>query len=74
MDAVVARALAALSAGDDVEIRETLHPYLHFTRADGRVIRGRSRMLAELDGTLPVAPASVELRDGQIYRWTEASD
>ena len=71
MDAVVQQALDALAAGDDAQIRETLHPYLHWTRADGQVIRGRSRMLAELAGALPAAPASIELRDGQVYRWNE---
>jgi len=69
MDAAVRRALDALSACDESEIREALHPYLHYTRADGTVLRGRARLLAELDGRVPPAPASVELRDGQIYRW-----
>ena len=68
---MVQRVLDALSAGDAGAIRELVHPYIHFTRSDGRVIRGRSRMLAELHGTLPAAPASAELRDGQLYRWTE---
>ncbi|MBX3195805.1 MAG: hypothetical protein R2717_01650 [Schumannella sp.] len=71
MDAVVRRALDALSAGDGPAIREALHPYLHWTRADGTLVRGRSRMLEELDGRVPAAPASIELRDGQIYRWVE---
>lgn len=65
------QALDALSRGDAAAIRELVHPYIHFTRSDGRVIRGRSRMLAELHGTAPAAPASVEFRDGQVYRWTE---
>ena len=73
MDAVVQRALDALAAGDETEIRETLHPYLHYTRADGTVLRGRTRLLAELDGRVPAAPASIEVRDGQIYRWVEPS-
>jgi hypothetical protein len=68
---MVQRALDALASGDAAQIVELIHPYVHFTRPDGRVIRGRSRMLAELDATLPAAPASIELRDGQIYRWTE---
>jgi len=71
MDAVVQQALDALSRADAAAIRELVHPYIHFTRSDGRVLRGRSRMLAELDGAAPAAPASVEVRDGQIYRWVE---
>lgn len=68
---MVQRALDALSRGDAAAMRELVHPYVHYSRSDGRVIRGRSRMLTELDGALPAAPASIELRDGQIYRWTE---
>jgi hypothetical protein len=73
MDAVVQRALAALEDGDVDEIHETLHPYLHYVRADGTVLRGRSKLIAELDGRLPAPPASIELRDGQIYRWVVAA-
>jgi hypothetical protein len=68
---VVIRALSAMSAADEHEIREALHPYLHWTRRDGAVIRGRSRMLEQLAGSLPELPDEIELRDGQIYRWVE---
>jgi hypothetical protein len=71
MDATVRRALDALTAGDEHEIREALHPYLHWTRVDGSIVRGRTKMLDALAGALPGEPAEVELRDGQIYRWTE---
>jgi hypothetical protein len=73
VDAVAQRALEALAAGDEAVIREVLHPYLHWTRADGSVLRGRTRMLEALAGRPPGEPASVELRDGQIYRWTEST-
>jgi hypothetical protein len=45
-------------------VRRVLHPYLHWT------LRGRNQVIAMLEcgGTL-AAPARVELRDGQIYRW-----
>ena len=48
-----------------------LHPYLHWIGGYGRTIRGRTKVLALLeDGTAPPpTPTSVELRDGQIYRW-----
>ena len=71
-DPLVERALEALSAGDDHEIRESLHPYLHWTRSDGSVVRGRSKMLDALAGSVPAPPVEIELRDGQIYRWVDA--
>jgi hypothetical protein len=47
-----------------------LHPYLHWTGVDGVTIRGRTKVLALLDDQrTPPAPAAVELRNGQIYRW-----
>jgi len=62
---------AALADQDRATLRLLLHPYLHWTGADGIIIRGRSKVLAHLDdlGTPPERPMSVELRDGQVYRW-----
>jgi hypothetical protein len=74
MDAMVRRALDALAARDEHAIREALHPYLHWTLRDGSVVRGRTKMLDALAGALPGEPVEVELRDGQIYRWTEPRD
>ena len=67
------RALAAIRRQDWDDVKLLLHPYLHWTCADGRVIRGRKNVLAYLAAS-PVAtpPPSHELRDGQIYRWVEA--
>jgi hypothetical protein len=64
-----AAAWAAMDAGEWGELRELLHPYLHFT--DGRTsLRGRSQVIAHLrDHPRPRPPASVEVRDGQVYRW-----
>jgi hypothetical protein len=61
---------AALADGDQAELRLLLHPYLHWTGVDGVTIRGRTKVLALLDDQrTPPAPAAVELRNGQIYRW-----
>ena len=65
------RALEAIENQDWDQLRLLLHPYLHWTGADGNTIRGRTKVLAML-ATVPsaaVRPSSVELRDGQIYRW-----
>jgi hypothetical protein len=50
-----------------------LHPYLHWSGPDNVTIRGRTKVLAMLAGRTdpPGRPASVELRDNQIYRWRE---
>jgi hypothetical protein len=67
---VAAVAHAAIGEQDWAALRPLLHPYLHWTCADGRVVRGRTKVLAMLqaDGGA-AAPSSVELRDGQVYRW-----
>jgi hypothetical protein len=71
---VVGQAMTAISRGNWDELKPLLHPYLHWRCADGRVIRGRTNVLAYLAAT-PVGepPQGHELRDGQIYRWTESS-
>jgi hypothetical protein len=70
MPAPSAAAWAAMDAGEWGELRPLLHPYVHF--ADGGVaLRGRSNVLRHLQespGARP--PRSVEVRDGQVYRWT----
>ena len=65
------RALVAIESRDWDQLRLLLHPYVHWTEADGTTIRGRTRVLAMLAGAPCAAhrPSSVELRDGQIYRW-----
>ncbi len=61
-------AWAAVDAEDWAETRLLLHPYLHFI--DGPVsVRGRTRVLAHLREHGARPPRSVEVRDGQIYRW-----
>lgn len=71
MDEVVARVQEAVEAGDWAAVRPLLHPYLHWTQADGSVLRGRTKILAVLQASpgAPRPPRSVELRDGQVYRW-----
>ena len=50
-----------------------LHPYLHWSGRDNVTIRGRTKVLAMLIARAnpPERPASVELRDNQVYRWRE---
>ena len=64
-------ACAAIGSKDWDALRPLLHPYRLWRRVDGTTIRGRAKVLAMLaespDG--PERPASVELRDDQIYRW-----
>lgn len=57
-----------LDAGEYGELRPLLHPYLHFS--DGPVsLRGRTNVLDHLREHGARPPTSVEVRDGQIYRW-----
>ena len=51
------------------EVRPLLHPYLHYL--DGDVaLRGRNQVLDHLRGhPTPKPPTSVEIKDGQVYRW-----
>ena len=66
------RAIAAIESQDWDQLRMLLHPYLHWTGVDGNTVRGRTKVLAMLAANPPNAvhqPSSVELRDGQIYRW-----
>jgi hypothetical protein len=69
MDPRVQEALAAIGRQDWDAVKRVLHPYLHWTDADG-TLRGRTKVLAHLAGRpAPAPPADYELRDGQIYRW-----
>ena len=53
-------------------LRLMLHPYVHWSAADGTRLRGRTKVLERLQHAAPpVMPAAVELREGQIYRWQE---
>ena len=64
------QAYVALSSARWETLRLLLHPYLHWTRADGRVVRGRDKVLAVLHKDRPALPPRVtELRDGHVYRW-----
>lgn len=71
MNEIASRAYAAIVAKDWATASMLLHPYLHWTGSDGRTIRGRSKVMAALEqaAAAPAPPTSVELRDGQIYRW-----
>ena len=73
MDDVADRAYQSMVDRDWDALRPLLHPYLHWTGPDNLTIRGRTRVLAMLAERRdpPDRPASVELRDNQIYRWRE---
>jgi len=73
VDQIVRAALDAITRRDWDTVRRVLHPYLHWTGVDGLTLRGRNQVITmlEREGT-PAAPAQVELRDGQIYRWHSA--
>ncbi|HEV2376099.1 MAG TPA: nuclear transport factor 2 family protein [Streptosporangiaceae bacterium] len=70
MDDLARQAYAAIITGQWDALRPLLHPYLHWTDANG-TLRGRSKVMAMLAQATPVPaePRSVEVRDGQIYRW-----
>ena len=74
MDDVASSARAAIRDGNRDRLRLLLHPYLQWTLPDGTALRGRRNVMAMLEDTAaPDAPAAVELRDGQIYRWHSRS-
>jgi hypothetical protein len=65
--------LDAVEHGDWTTVKALLHPYLHW-REPGVALRGRTKVLVRLaEAPPPSPPSSVELRDGQIYRWTSTS-
>ena len=71
-DEVVGAVLAAFHGDDADALRVALHPYLHWTTADGTRVRGRRKVLVLLaTRTALPPPAAYELRDGQVYRWRE---
>jgi hypothetical protein len=73
-DGPVAEILTAIERRGWDRLRPLLHPYVHWNTADGDVIRGRKRVMAHLASEPgSAAPSSYELRDGQVYRWTEDS-
>jgi len=72
LNEVVRAAHDAMLASDWDRLRLILHPYLHWTAADGSRLRGRTKVMDRLQNAAPPAePVAVELRDGQIYRWQE---
>lgn len=71
MDQIIADVLDAAARDDRAALVQLLHPYLHWTEG-GRTVRGRKNVFARLAAGPPVGPpAAYELRDGQIYRWTD---
>jgi hypothetical protein len=66
------QAMAAWSLIEDKswsEVKPLLHPNMHFTDRTWS-ITGRAQLLAVLaERPTPRPPTSVEIRDGQIFRW-----
>jgi hypothetical protein len=72
VDEVTLAAYESMLERDWDRLRLMLHPYLHWSAADGTRLRGRTKVIERLQRAAPpVKPAAVELRDGQIYRWQE---
>ncbi len=72
VEPVVEAVLVAIERGDRDALRPLLHPYLHWTGADGGTVRGRNQVLDHVAHGPPAKPPlRYELRDGQIYRWAE---
>ena len=73
MEGIVRDVLDAVDRGDWTTVKALLHPYLHW-REPGVAIRGRTNVLVRLaESPPPSPPSSIELRDGQIYRWISTS-
>jgi len=70
LPAPAAAAWSAMDAGEWGELRPLLHPYLHWH--DGELaLRGRTIVLRHLQAhPTPRPPTEVEVRDGQLYRWS----
>ena len=70
MEPPAAAAWSAIDAGEWSDLTELLHPHLRFVDGDV-VLRGRTNVVAHLrTHPTPKPPASVEVRDGRVYRWT----
>ncbi len=71
LPAPAARTWALVEQQEWGEVRQLLHPYVHF--ADDRTgvhLRGRNQVLAHLrEHPTPRPPTSVDVRDGQVCRW-----
>ncbi len=69
--APAAAAWAAMEAREWGELRGLLHPYVRLTDR-GVALSGRNNVLAHLrEHPTPRPPRSVEVRDGQVYRWLD---
>jgi hypothetical protein len=73
VDAIGQDLLDAVERGDWTTVKSLLHPYLHW-KEPGVTLRGRTNVLGRLaESPPPSPPSTVDLRDGQIYRWTATS-
>jgi hypothetical protein len=68
VDEVTRAAYESILERDWDRLRLMLHPYLHWTAADGTRLRGRTKVIERLQHAAPpVQPVAVELRDGQSF-------
>jgi hypothetical protein len=66
----VAAAWWAMDESRWEDLRPLLHPYVRWRDQHGE-LRGRTQVLQHLhEVPTPRPPAEVELRDGQVYRWS----
>jgi hypothetical protein len=71
MDPLVRDLIEAAAKQEWEAVRLKLHPYVRWKLASGETLNGRNAVLKMLtQSPTPTQPASYELRDGQIYRWT----
>ena len=69
--ALVAAVRDSVERGDRAVLRRVLHPYVRWTSA-GTTTFGRTRVLALLaERRAAGEPVAVEVRNGQVYRWSE---
>jgi hypothetical protein len=72
VDPLLASVVGLMRKRDWEQLKPKLHPYLHWTCRDGRVIRGRTNVLGHLvEASVSRPPRTYEIRDHQIYRWVE---
>jgi hypothetical protein len=72
VDLIVQKAIDALARRDWRLLKTLLHPYLQWTDSARHRRRGRAKIMTWLEmRSSSGPPISYEVRDRQIYRWTD---